>query len=115
MNNNQIEWKNITVENYEEYLVSNTGQVMSPNYARSGLSGVMKGKTHRGYTAINFKKVGCKQRTIMVHRLVAEAFIGPCPEGCEVDHINRNRSDNRVENLRYISHKENCNNRNPIK
>ena len=47
-----------------------------------------------------------------IHRLVAEAFI-PNPENklC-VDHINGNRADSRIENLRWVSHKENCNNPN---
>src|SRR5699024_9639299 len=39
--------------------------------------------------------------TRRVHRLVMEAFVGPCPEGMEVCHWNDNASDNRLSNLRY--------------
>ena len=42
-----------------------------------------------------------------VHALVAAAFHGPCPAGCEVLHINGNLCDNRPENLRYGTHAEN--------
>lgn len=47
-----------------------------------------------------------------VHRLVAEAFIyNPDPENKRfVDHINRDRLDNRVENLRWVSAEENARN-----
>lgn len=47
---------------------------------------------------------------ILLHRAVAELFI-PNPENkpC-IDHINTNRLDNRAENLRWCTHKENCNN-----
>jgi len=46
-----------------------------------------------------------------IHRLVAEYYI-PNPENKRcVDHINRNRQDNRIENLRWVTDSENCLNR----
>lgn len=41
------------------------------------------------------------------HRLVAEAFIGPLPDGKEVDHLNSKKDDNRASNLTYVTPKEN--------
>jgi len=107
-----IEWRNITVPGYEDlYEVSNTGLVRSLNYRLTGKTELLKGKTYQGYTAINFKRAGVKQRTVQIHRLVAEAFIGPCPEGYECDHIDRNRQNNHVSNLRWVTHQFNCQNR----
>lgn len=51
-------------------------------------------------------------RAAQIHRLVAKAFI-PNPLGLrDVDHIDGDKTNNRVENLRWVSHKENCNNPN---
>src|SRR6185369_6475365 len=50
---------------------------------------------------------GERWQTICVHRLVAAAFIGPCPEGCEVNHKDLNKANNSVGNLEYITHAEN--------
>lgn len=46
-------------------------------------------------------------RSATVHRLVAEAFLGPCPKGHEVDHINADKQDNRPGNLEYVTRSEN--------
>jgi hypothetical protein len=47
-------------------------------------------------------------RTRLVHRLVAEAFIGPCPEGHIVCHGPGGALDNRLENISYGTHSKNC-------
>ena len=41
--------------------------------------------------------------TVLVHRIVALAFLGPRPEGLEVSHLNGDDRDNRIENLCYES------------
>lgn len=59
-------------------------------------------KNNSGYLIMN---VEGKTRT--VHSLVAEAFLGPRPEGYDIDHINSTKTDNRAENLRYVTHTQN--------
>lgn len=49
-----------------------------------------------GYPAVNIAR-----RTYRVHRLVLEAFVGPCPDGHQCCHSNGNRADNRLSNLRW--------------
>lgn len=44
---------------------------------------------------------------VLVHRLVLESFVGPCPEGFEAAHLNGNRLDNRVSNLQWKTRKDN--------
>lgn len=51
--------------------------------------------------------VGGKSARRYAHALVAEAFIGPKPEGAQVNHINGRKDDNRRENLEYVTRSEN--------
>lgn len=50
------------------------------------------------------------RKIICVHRFVWETLKGQVPKGYEIDHINTIKTDNRVENLRCVTHTENMNN-----
>jgi hypothetical protein len=50
---------------------------------------------------------GQRVRQIGVHRLVLDAWEGPCPVGYEIDHNDGVKTHNRRENLRYVTHREN--------
>lgn len=86
------------------YEVSNRGRVRSLVSGGMALSPAV-GKS--GYQQVSICGSGIG-RTQYVHQLVASAFIGERPEAHNVDHINGNRTDNRVENLRYLRISENC-------
>lgn len=93
-----IEWRK--VEDYPDYEVSNLGDV------RNTCKGKIRkiSKSFHGYRIIHIKP-----KTILVHRLVAKAFI-PNPENKpHVNHKNSDRFDSRVENLEWCTHKENMN------
>jgi hypothetical protein len=59
-----------------------------------------------GYPSCSLSKNG-KARIALIHRLVLEAFIGPCHAGMEACHANGHRDDARLENLRWDTRKRN--------
>lgn len=94
------------------YQVSNYGCVRSLNYqGKKRIKYLRNAKTPKGYCQICLCRDG-KQKMLLVHRLVYEAFVGEIPEGYEIDHVNAIRDDNRLSNLRVVTRKGNM--ANPI-
>lgn len=93
------EWKII----FEDYEISNCGNCRK------------KGKTingsiqNRGYKYFQVQREG-KRINKLFHQLVANAFIGKRPDGLVIDHIDQNKLNNNVNNLRYVTQEINMQN-----
>jgi len=104
LGDNDEKWK--TIKDYEKYEVSSKGNVRiieTKELIKSRIA-------NDGYILISlcYNK---KQKSFLAHRLVAEAFIENTDKKPSVDHIDRNRSNNNLNNLRWATHKEQCENR----
>lgn len=112
-------WKHVCIPDRpdleEIYEVSDMGRVRSlPHFVerRGGGKYMYRGRVlATRYDTLGYQQVVLcrhgRQKSYKVHRLVITAFVGPCPDGYEVDHINYQRGDNRLSNLRYVTHAEN--------
>lgn len=61
---------------------------------------ILKTSVSHGYQVVGLWRRN-RQKLSRVHRLMLEAFVGPCPDGMEACHGNGDRSDNRLDNLRW--------------
>lgn len=106
----QEQWA--TIEGFNgNYTVSNFGRVKSMSRRVDNHTGgyvtqerILQGTKRLGYTIVMFGK---NRKGIPVHRLVAKAFIPNPANKPEVNHIDNQRSNNRVENLEWCTHHEN--------
>lgn len=109
-------WKDVV--GYEGwYQVSDLGRVKSlvrmtirGKYTAARVSKILISHPNsKGYPSVTLCR-NSKRRTIVIHKLVAQAFIPNVNSKPQVDHIDGNKQNNKVTNLRWVTCKENSNN-----
>lgn len=101
-------WK--TVPGFKRYEASSLGNLRTLNWKNSGRTVVLKpAKSKKGYLCTIMLDDEGNHKNIKVHRMVAFAFHGVQPSHVTVNHINHIKTDNRPENLEYMSALENSN------
>ena len=111
-------WK--VVENYPNIEVSKNGEIRNVGYSIKTISkGTICIKTYKGkvlkplinkkngYPYVYIKDLSGKYKRVLVHRIVAQAFIPNLKNKAEVNHKNGIKTDNRVANLEWATRCEN--------
>lgn len=93
-------WKKI--DGYDNYEVSSWGNVKNSKTGR-----ILRVGTNGGYCCVGLHE-GSVRNSQAVHRLVAKAFISNPENKPQVNHIDKNGLNNRLENLEWVTNKENC-------
>ena len=92
---NGVEYVEVAESNGKVF-VSNIGMVLrNGRFTRGNDNG-------HGY-----RTVAIAGRTAYVHRIVFETLVGEIPDGYEIDHIDNSRDNNRLDNLRLVTHHDN--------
>lgn len=102
---NREQW--LPIEGYVGfYAISDHGHVMSMNYHRTGLPGLLAPRKANGYLAVQLSRDGIT-RPYTIHRLVTAAFIGTRPAGAHINHRDGDKHNNALSNLEYCTPAEN--------
>lgn len=95
------QWK--VIENYDKYEVSNTGYVRNRKTKK-----ILKYQvSNLGYCYNTLSDNENNRKMFCVHRLVAKAFVDNENDYNEINHLNRNKKDNRSINLEWCTHSQN--------
>lgn len=100
------------IEGYDGYFVSTDGKVFS-QWVNKGVHGLVKENTLKeikgskqssGHRSVQF---GRESKKLLVHRIVYETFVGSIGRGLVIRHLNDIPDDNRLDNLKIGTQKEN--------
>lgn len=96
------EWRNLNIEHFEHFQVSNYGRV------KNSITGniLSQGDNGRGYCNVTLKARPYETKKY-IHRLVAMAFLPDFDEKLQVNHIDKNKKNNHVSNLEMVTDSEN--------
>ena len=93
------------IVNHPGYYITESGYVLSTHKHKGHAYCWLKSsKLNHGHLVVS---LGNKNKKYLVHRLVLETFIGPCPDNMECCHNNGNPQDNNLSNLRWDTHSNN--------
>jgi len=106
------EWKDLkehivgkSNSSYSKREISNFGRIR--NTQKSGKIIINRGTIDRGEPKYIKMRLKINKKRYMISRLVYEYFVGPIPEGYEIDHIDDNSTNNHYTNLQPLTGKEN--------
>lgn len=91
------------IPDWPGYSISTAGDVWSCKRRKL----LARTKDPQGYIRVHLYHPTKGTQNPHIHRLVLETFVGPCPESFECRHLNGDRTDNRLENLRWGSRGDN--------
>lgn len=95
-------WKSIAVSGFEHYVVSSEGNIVNTRTLKR-VSGWLN---EQGYQRVKLSS-GSVEKRMYVHRIVALTFL-ECPgDAYEVHHKDNSRTNNRLDNLEWLTHAEN--------
>jgi hypothetical protein len=109
---NGEEWRDVPIPEFSgRYQVSDRGRVRAhPDVRQPGARPgriIFQSVDTKGYPQVSMYRAPLR-RTVKVHRLVADAFLGCRPAGFQVNHIDGVKFNNALVNLEYVSNVENA-------
>ena len=91
------------IPNYPNYLITTEGQIFSLITGKQMRIGK---RTH--YVTVALKDEEGRSKSHYLHRLMARTFFGDIPEGMEINHLDEDKTNNKLSNLSITDHASNC-------